>query len=175
MPDSAIEVLGIPIPSSEPAFLVVLAVHVAVGLLAVVAGAAAMLTRKAAGRHPTAGSVYYGALAATWLTALVLTAFRPEENWPLALLGSGAFAAATLGRSARRRAWRFCAHIHVIGMGSSYILMLTAFYVDNGPHLAGWRELPTWTHWTVSAVAGVPLIFRSLLRNPIVVHERRRR
>lgn len=173
MTDSPIEVLGIPVPSSDPAFLGVLAVHVALGLLAVAAGATAMLTRKAAGRHPTAGSVYYVALGATWLTALVLTVFRPSQNWPLALLGSGAFAAATVGRSARRGAWRSWAHVHVIGMGTSYVLMLTAFYVDNGPHLAGWRELPIWAHWTVSAVVGVPLILRSLLRNPIVVRERR--
>jgi hypothetical protein len=175
MADSGVDVLGIPIPSSDPVFLAILAVHVTSGLVAVVAGVVAMLARKAAGRHPRAGTVYYVALVVTWLTAMILTVFRPVENWPLAVVGSAALLAATIGRAAHRRHWTSWAHVHVVGMGMSYILMLTAFYIDNGPHLVGWRELPTWTHWVVSSVVGVPLIVRTLLRNPIVVAERRGR
>jgi hypothetical protein len=32
--------------------------------------------------------------------------------------------------------------VHVTAMGVSYIVLLTAFYVDNGPHLPLWRSLP---------------------------------
>jgi len=40
--------------------------------------------------------------------------------------------------------------------------MLTAFYVDNGPHLPLWRHLPTWAFWALPSVVGVPLIMRAL-------------
>ena len=32
-------------------------------------------------------------------------------------------------------------------MGLSYMAMLTAFYVDNGPHLPLWDRLPTVAFW----------------------------
>jgi hypothetical protein len=57
--DQGIVVLGIPIPSSSPVFLTVVAVHVMAGLGCVIAGAIAMLSAKRIGRHPSAGTVYY--------------------------------------------------------------------------------------------------------------------
>jgi hypothetical protein len=53
-------------------------------------------------------------------------------------------------------------------MGSSYLLMLTAFYVDNGKNLPLWRDLPPIAYWTVPATVGVPMIIWALLRHPIV-------
>jgi hypothetical protein len=32
-------------------------------------------------------------------------------------------------------------------MGSSYLGLLTAFYVDNGPQLPLWNRLPDWSFW----------------------------
>jgi hypothetical protein len=40
--------------------------------------------------------------------------------------------------------------LHLIAMGLSYILLLIAFYIDNGPHLPLWRSMPTFAHWLVS-------------------------
>ncbi len=59
-------------------------------------------------------------------------------------------------------------------MGSSYILLLTAFYVDNGRNLPLWRSLPSLTYWLLPAAVGVPLIVRALLRHPLVLGGRRR-
>jgi hypothetical protein len=42
-------------------------------------------------------------------------------------------------------------------MGASYIALLTAFYVDNGPHLPFWNRLPTLAFWLLPAAVGVPL------------------
>jgi hypothetical protein len=50
------------------------------------------------------------------------------------------------------------------GMGGSYIALLTAFYVDNGPFLPLWNRLPHWTYWLLPAVIGMPLIWRPLHR-----------
>jgi len=60
-PDEVTVVLGIPIPSTSPTFLTIVGLHVAVGLVCVVAGAIAMLSPKRSGRHPTFGTIYIGA------------------------------------------------------------------------------------------------------------------
>jgi len=53
-------------------------------------------------------------------------------------------------------------------MGLSFALLLTAFYVDNGPNLPLWRELPSITYWLLPSVVGLPLIIRALLGHPLV-------
>jgi hypothetical protein len=57
--------------------------------------------------------------------------------------------------------------------GISYILMLTAFYVDNGKHLPLWKELPQLSFWLLPAKLGIPLIVRALLNHPLARRERR--
>jgi len=49
-------------------------------------------------------------------------------------------------------------------MGLSYILMLTAFYVDNGKNLPLWRDLPYIAYWLLPGAIGVPLIVNALSR-----------
>jgi hypothetical protein len=162
----SIDVLGIPIPTSDPVFLGVLAVHVALALVALVAGGVAAMSRKGPGRHPTAGTVYLGSLVGVVATAGVLTVFRPREDWPLLALGLASVGCAFYGRAQRREALPDWRRRHLVAMGSSFVLMLTAFYVDNGPHLAVWRALPSWTFWVIPPAVGVPLILRGLNRNP---------
>jgi hypothetical protein len=53
-------------------------------------------------------------------------------------------------------------------MGLSYVLMLVAFYVDNGKQLPLWKDLPRFTYWLVPLAAGIPLIVRALLRHSLV-------
>ena len=153
-----VSVGGIPIPSRQPLFLATVAVHVAAGLVAVVAGAAAMLSRKAAGRHPRNGRVYFWALGIVTLTMGGLAVARWPDDNHLAVLGILAFVTAFVGRRARRLQWPRWPLVHIPGMGMSYVLMLTAFYVDNGPHLPGWRLLPVPAFWLLPAAIGVPLI-----------------
>lgn len=57
--------------------------------------------------------------------------------------------------------------LHLIAMGTSYILLLTAFYVDNGPHLPVWRDLPVLAYWLVPAAIGIPLIIHALRPHPL--------
>jgi hypothetical protein len=54
------------------------------------------------------------------------------------------------------------------GMGTSYVLLLIAFYVDNGKNLPLWRELPPIAYWLLPAALGIPLIVRALLWHPLV-------
>jgi hypothetical protein len=55
-------VFGIPVPSTDPAFLAVVRFHILVGIVCVAAGVAAMLSRKRRGRHSTFGTIYYWSL-----------------------------------------------------------------------------------------------------------------
>jgi hypothetical protein len=172
MTDQGIVVFGIPIPSSSPLFLSVVAVHVAAGLVSSVAGVVAMLTPKRAGRHPSAGAVYYWSLVVVFLTMTTLSILRWPHNTHLFVLGILSFSAGAIGRTARRRLWRRWLPVHVTGMAVSYILLLTAFYVDNGPHLPLWRSLPRLAHWLLPGVVGVPILLWALRRHPLIVRAR---
>jgi len=161
-------VAGIEIPSTSPTFLSGVAFHVFVGLCAVIAGIAAMLSKKAPGRHPTFGTIYYWSLSAVALSATTLAVVRWTEDYHLLALGVLAFTMATLGRTARRRRWDHWARFHVVGMSLSYILLLTAFYVDNGKSLPIWSDLPSITYWLLPSLVGIPLIVYVLRWHPVV-------
>lgn len=72
--------------------------------------------------------------------------------------------AATIGYLHRRR-HRPGNTPHIAGMGLSYIAMLTALYVDNGPHLPLLDRLPSLTFWLPPSVVGIPVTIRALRRN----------
>jgi hypothetical protein len=168
MPHDTTVILGIEVPSTDPVFLTVVGFHIVAGLICVVSGAIAMLSHKQAGRHPAAGSVYYWSLSAVFITMTVLALMRWVENYHLFILGVLACAAASLGRTARRRRWQDWVRLHIGSMGASYVLLLTAFYVDNGPKLPLWRELPAVAFWIVPSAIGLPIILHALLRHPLV-------
>lgn len=95
---------------------------------------------------------------------------RWREDYHLFILGTLAFAAAIFARQAIRWRGPYWTRVHITGMGTSYILLLTAFYVDNGKSLPLWKELPSLAYWIVPAAIGIPLIVRALLRHPLARH-----
>ena len=165
MTDQGVVVLGIPIPSSSPLFLSIVAIHVLAGLIGAVAGIVAMLTPKRAGRHPSAGTVYFWSLVAVFLSMTALSIQRWPHNTHLFVLGILSFGAGVVGRRARRRLWRRWLPVHITGMAVSYILLLTAFHVDNGPHLPLWRSLPPLAFWFLPSLVGLPLLIWALRRH----------
>jgi uncharacterized membrane protein HdeD (DUF308 family) len=160
-------VFGVPVPSVDPVFLAVVRVHIVLGVACVVAGLIAMVSAKGRGRHGASGTLYYWCLVLAVATATGLSVARWAETYHLFILGMLALAAATLGRTALRHRWRHWVRLHIAGMGLSYVLLLTAFYVDNGKHLPLWRELPQIAFWLVPGAVGLPLILRALLRHPL--------
>ena len=161
-----ITVAGIVIPCDASFFLALVALHVSIALVCVLSGAVAMLSEKKPGRHPMAGTIYYWFLAAVFISATTLSVMRWEQDYHLFILGLLSFAAATLGRTARRRRWRSWARLHISGMGASYVLLLVAFYVDNGRSLPIWKELPPIVYWLLPSVIGGALIAWALARHP---------
>ena len=141
---------------------VLVVVHVPAGLAAVMTGATAMLAVKGGRTHRRAGLAYLAALAVVGLsgTGLVVT------RWPLfphlfgLAVAAGMLAGA--GYAARRRP----SHVpHLLAMGMSYVAMLTAFYVDNGPRLPLWRLLPASAFWILPSLVALPLLFRAVHRH----------
>jgi hypothetical protein len=157
------------LPSTTPVFLAFLAVHVLAGLTCAVTGAAAALTRKGSGRHRWFGGLYFRAVSVVFATALVLAGLRwPHDNY-LAALGAVSFAGALIGYLSRRRHWPGD-RAHILGMGTSYIALLTAFYVDNGKQLPLWDRLPTIVFWLGPTLIGGPLMIRAIRARAKPVH-----
>ena len=160
---TASHILGTEVGSTAPVFLIFLAIHVFAGLTAVITGATAALAPKGSGRHIRAGRWFYRAITVVFATATILAAMRWRQDYRLFLIGAVAFTAATVGYLHRRR-HRPGDTGHIAGMGGGYIAMLTAFYVDNGPHLPLWDRLPPLTFWLLPSVIGVPITARAVLR-----------
>jgi hypothetical protein len=160
---TASRILGDQVGSTAPVFLAFLAVHVIAGLTAVITGAVAALARKGSPRHVRAGRWFYRAITVVFATATVLAAMRWRQDYYLLIIGAVAFAAATVGYQHR------CRHRpgdtgHIAGMGVAYVAMLTAFYVDNGPHLPLWDHLPRLSFWLLPSAIGAPIIARAIQR-----------
>jgi hypothetical protein len=158
------DIFGLPIPNAGPVFAVALVVHIAAGLTAVIAGASAATATKRPGRHPNAGRAYLMALTAVFCTATVMATIRWREDAHLFAIGCVAFGLGIFGWQARRRKHPGWPTRHAIGMGGSYIALLTGFYVDNGPFLPLWNRLPHLTYWLLPSLVGVPLIWWALRR-----------
>jgi hypothetical protein len=163
-------VAGIEIPCDSPIFLTVLGFHVMFGLACVITGPVAMLSKKRPGRHPKFGTIYYWCLSVVFISACILSAMRWAEDYHLFILGTLSFGSAWLGRTAHHRDWRGWVKLHIIGMGLSYVLMLTAFYVDNGERLPVWNRLPSIAFWLLPGAVGIPLIVRTLRQHPLARH-----
>jgi uncharacterized membrane protein HdeD (DUF308 family) len=160
---AASHILGTEVGSTAPVFLAFLAIHVIAGLTAVITGAVAALARKGSRRHVRAGRFFYQAITVLFATAVVLAAMRWRQDYHLVIIGAVGFTAATIGYLHRRR-HRPGDTGHIAGMGIGYIAMLTAFYVDNGPHLPLGDRLPPLAFWLLPSLIGAPAIARAVLR-----------
>ena len=169
MSDEGVVVLGIPIPSSSPLFLSIVAVHVVAGLICTVLGIVAMLAAKRSGRHPSAGTIYYWSLLVVFLSMSALSILRWPADTHLFALGILSVGTGWIGRMAKRRLWPGWLRVHVSGMALSYILLLTAFYVDNGPSLPLWRSLPPIALWLLPSIVGLPILGWTLTRHPLML------
>jgi hypothetical protein len=168
MDNSETTIAGIPIPSTSHIFLSVVGFHVLLGLACAITGIITMLSAKGRGRHSSFGTTYYWCLLAVFISAASLSAVRWSDDYHLFVLGALSFTAAHWGRRALRQRWRKWPLLHVSGMGTSYILLLTAFYVDNGKNLPLWKALPQIAFWLLPSVIGAPIILYVLWRHPVI-------
>jgi uncharacterized membrane protein len=157
---------GIPIPSKSPIFLAAVGFHVLFGLTSALTGVFAMLSKKGRGRHSSFGTIYFWCLFLVFASSASLAVVRWSEDYHLFFIGLISFASAYWGRKAMRHRRNFAQH--AIGMGASYILLLTAFYVDNGKNLPFWNQFPQIAFWIMPCAIGVPIIAFVLWRHPLI-------
>jgi hypothetical protein len=168
MSQLAREVFGLPIPDEGTLFDAALACHIAAGLTCVVTGALAATAPKRPGRHTLSGRTFFWSLAVVFASSTTMAALRFAQDWHLLLIGTVAFGAGSLGYLARRRQRPQWLRVHIPAMGGAYIALFTGFYVDNGPHLPVWDQLPSLAYWTLPSLVGVPLILRALARRRLL-------
>ena len=140
--------------------LIYISIHIAAGLTALTAGIVAMLSQKGAWWHRRAGDTYLVAIAAIAMTAAGLVSTRGAAFTFLLAFAALAVALAFGGYLMRRTHQGF----HIAGMGLSYVVLVTAFYVDNGPKLPFWREFPDIVFWIGPIAIGLPIIIRAMWR-----------
>lgn len=161
-------VFGIPL-----AFFLPLVVHAWAGLTTGVLGVLAFRAPKRRARHPRWGRRYVWAYTLVFVTATLLSVQRWGADAYLFLLASLGYGLALGGYAARRfrqrpwimrvlRKWWIVAHL--VGMIGSYIVLWTAFYVDNTHLIPGLNRLPTLTFWVLPTGIGIPFIVLSLSR-----------
>ena len=164
MNNDAVNIGGILIPFHSPVFLSIVGVHVLAGIACVISGITAMLSRKGPGRHPAFGRIYFRSYIIVFITTIILSLARWREDYYLLIIGVIAFAFALMGQfsfNARGKGWPA---LHITGMGMSFILLLTAFYLDNGKNLPVWKDLPSFMYWLLPNGIGIPLIIYALFK-----------
>jgi hypothetical protein len=165
--ENSINIDGIIIPDNSPFFLSLIGIHVLAALICVITAILAMFSAKTGKRHPQAGSFYFWGLLVVFISSILISIIRWPFDNQLLILGTLSFGFAFAGRLAQRNKWKFRMRWHLICMTMSFIILLTAFYVDNGKNIPVWKLLPAICYWLIPGVTGIPIMVYVLLHHPL--------
>lgn len=154
-------------------FFLPLVVHTVAGLLTGITGLIAFRVPKRRGRHDRWGTRYLWAYTVVFFTATTLSVQRWEADAYLFFLALTGYSFVLGGYGARRfrqksmvwcivgKQWMVA---HIVGMIGSYVVLWTAFYVDNAHLIPGLKELPSLIFWVLPSLIGLPFIVLSTSR-----------
>jgi hypothetical protein len=154
-------------------FFLPLLVHALAGLTSVVTGVAAFSVPKGLARHHRWGKRYLWAYTVVFLTATILSVQRWGADAYLFALAVLGYSLALGGYSARRfrhTPWlhrllgEYWVIAHLVGMIGSYVVLLTAFYVDNVHLFPVINRLPTLVFWAAPSLIAIPFLVRAIAR-----------
>ena len=159
--------------SFPPSFFFPLVVHGLAGLTTGVTGVMTFRVPKGGARHPRWGQRYLWAYTIVFLTAAILSVQQWHADgylfW-LAVLGSSLALVGSTARRFRQTAWvrrvlgAQWVIVHIVGMIGSYVVLWTAFYVDNAHLIPLLNQLPTLTFWVLPSLISLPFLAVSLSR-----------
>jgi len=132
-------------------------VHVVAGACALIVGPVAMWAPKKIGLHSRMGVAFFVAVTAVSLSGGTLAVLHWETRAPFLFIAIGTFACALLGYVAAKTRWRYWLLAHVIGQGSAYTAMVTAFIVAN------WDDFTGVSGTAVPAVFLVPMAIGTIM------------
>ncbi len=153
-------------------FFLPLVVHALAALTAGVTGVITFSRPKRGVRHPKWGVRYLWTYTVVFLTAIILSVRDlPTDAYlvVLATIGYGAALGGYGARHFRQEPWlrvlgKQWISVHIVGMIGSYVVLWTAFYVDNAHLIPGLKELPTLTFWVLPSLIALPFLVLSLSR-----------
>lgn len=160
-------VFGLPVPEDGKVFLTLIVLHIVLGLTCVVSGIVAMFSQKGQKAHTRAGKVYFAGMTALFVTVILTSIMRWPYDTHLLVVGSTAYMFAFMGRRLAHNPRPGWTRLHTLCMGFSYVLLITAFYVDNGKNLPFWNQFPQLFFWIFPSAIGVPIILYVFLRHPM--------
>jgi hypothetical protein len=154
-------------------FFLPLVVHALAALTTGVTGVITFSRPKRSGRHPKWGVRYLWAYTVVFLTAIMLSVQHMPADAYLLVLATLGYGLALSGYAARRfrqepiirrivgKQWVVA---HIVGVIGSYVVLWTAFYVDNSHLIPGLKELPPLTFWVLPSLIALPFLVVSLSR-----------
>lgn len=154
-------------------FFLPLVVHALAALTTGVTGVITFSRPKRSARHPRWGRHYLWAYTVVFLTAIILSIQHLPTDMYLIVLATLGYGLALAGYGARRfrqqpmmrrvlgNQWIVA---HIVGMIGSYVVLWTAFYVDNAHLFPGLKELPILTFWVLRTVIALPFLVLSISR-----------
>ncbi len=140
-------------------FTLLLVIHIMAGTICLITGALAAMARKSKGAHTLAGEIYHGAYAAIFVTSVWMAILHWEQSAYLFYIAIFSYGLALFGYLARKRRWPNWIGKHIGGMLGSYIGVITAVLVVNGPKIPLLDEVPVLLLWFLPTIIGTPLIF----------------
>lgn len=154
-------------------FFLPLVVHGLAGLTTGVTGVMTFRVPKGPGRHHRWGQRYLWAYTIVFLTATTLSVQHWQADAYLFLLAVLGYGCALVGYTARRFRQMPWARrvlgeqwvvVHLALMIGSYVILWTAFYVDNAHLIPGLNQLPSLTFWVLPTLISLPFLVLSLSR-----------
>lgn len=154
-------------------FFLPLVIHALAGMTTALRGTLAFRAPKRPGRHPQWGVRYFWAYTLVFVTATLLSVQRWSADAPLfalATIGYGLTPGTYAARRFRqqllmtRMVGKWWGVVHLGGMIGSYVVLWTAFYVDNAHLVPLLKQLPTLTFWILPSLIALPFLVLSLFR-----------